>query len=203
MYAKWECSSGSPTTPTDPDPAPTDPAPKEETFDVTFDKNASDATLNGKSSDSCTTTTGSCRISGLPSATRDGYEFIGWYTAATGGTQITLPFVMTENVTLYAHWKLIKEKYTVTYDPRGGTVSKLEETVTAGDTIQEFPVPEREGYTFVGWFKEQGDGTGIYVKAPYTPPDDVELYASWIPALYYFYPKLLLLNILHIFSLIH
>lgn len=40
----------------------------------------------------------------LPTPTRSGYTFNGWYTAATGGTQVSSPYEPDANVTLYAHW---------------------------------------------------------------------------------------------------
>ncbi len=42
----------------------------------------------------------------LPTPTRTGYGFTGWYTAASGGTQVTADTVVTvlANQTLYAHW---------------------------------------------------------------------------------------------------
>ena len=42
----------------------------------------------------------------LPTPTRTGYNFDGWYTAATGGTKVTSSTTVaaTGNHTLYAHW---------------------------------------------------------------------------------------------------
>lgn len=42
----------------------------------------------------------------LPTLTRDNYIFVGWFTEATGGTQVTATtkHTSTENITLYAHW---------------------------------------------------------------------------------------------------
>ena len=42
----------------------------------------------------------------LPTLTRDNYIFVGWFTAATGGTEVTATTqcTSTDNVTLYAHW---------------------------------------------------------------------------------------------------
>lgn len=42
----------------------------------------------------------------LPTPTRTGYTFDGWYTAATGGTKVTSSTTVTTsgNQTLYAHW---------------------------------------------------------------------------------------------------
>ena len=43
---------------------------------------------------------------GLPTPTREGYIFDGWYTEAEGGTQVTndTKFNSANDVTLYAHW---------------------------------------------------------------------------------------------------
>ena len=43
----------------------------------------------------------------LPEVTRGGYEFLGWFTAAVGGTQVTAETVVTKDVTFYAHWKRV------------------------------------------------------------------------------------------------
>lgn len=44
----------------------------------------------------------------LPTPTRAGYKFLGWYTAATGGTEIisTTKVSITAAQTLYAHWEV-------------------------------------------------------------------------------------------------
>jgi uncharacterized repeat protein (TIGR02543 family) len=43
-------------------------------------------------------------IGDLPMPTRTGYTFTGWFTAATGGTQISATTQVTADVTYYAHW---------------------------------------------------------------------------------------------------
>ena len=40
----------------------------------------------------------------LPTPTRGGHSFVGWFTAATGGTQISASTKVNANVTYYAHW---------------------------------------------------------------------------------------------------
>lgn len=42
----------------------------------------------------------------LPTPTRVGYTFNGWFTEASGGTQITTTTVVEDNVTYHAQWKL-------------------------------------------------------------------------------------------------
>lgn len=43
-------------------------------------------------------------LDSLPTPTRDGYTFTGWFTAAEGGTAVTTETVFTEDTTVYAHW---------------------------------------------------------------------------------------------------
>jgi uncharacterized repeat protein (TIGR02543 family) len=44
----------------------------------------------------------------LPTPTRSGYTFDGWYTAATGGTKVTrIPQGSTGNKTFYARWSIV------------------------------------------------------------------------------------------------
>ena len=40
----------------------------------------------------------------LPTPTRTGYMFAGWWTSASGGTQITASTAVTDHVMYYAHW---------------------------------------------------------------------------------------------------
>jgi uncharacterized repeat protein (TIGR02543 family) len=45
----------------------------------------------------------------LPTVSRTGYIFKGWYTAASGGTKISTTTILTDNVTYYAQWEEIRE----------------------------------------------------------------------------------------------
>ncbi len=53
----------------------------------------------------------------LPTAARTGYTFIGWYTQAQGGTQVTETTPVSDGMELYAHWAF---NHHVTYDANGG-----------------------------------------------------------------------------------
>ena len=48
----------------------------------------------------------------LPTPTRSGYTFAGWYTASSGGTRVysTTKFTRSSNQTLYAHWTVSASK---------------------------------------------------------------------------------------------
>lgn len=44
-------------------------------------------------------------VKSLPTPTRDGYAFTGWFDAASGGTKITSSYKFTKDTTIYAQWK--------------------------------------------------------------------------------------------------
>ena len=46
-------------------------------------------------------------VGSLPRPTRSGYTFAGWFTAASGGTQVTDSTMVRSSVTYYAHWTLM------------------------------------------------------------------------------------------------
>ena len=48
----------------------------------------------------------------IPSATRDGYVFQGWYTSPTGGQKVTVLNASTDGAKLYAHWAVQTEETT-------------------------------------------------------------------------------------------
>ena len=115
----------------------------------------------------------------LPTLTREGYTFAGWFTKKDGGTQVTKETVVTTvaDHTLYAHWTA--KTCTVTFDVNGGTVTPAEQTVTYGSTYGELPTPTREGYTFAGWFTEQNGGTQVTKETVVKTVADHTLYAHW------------------------
>ena len=58
----------------------------------------------------------------LPSATRVGYEFLGWYTSPSAGVQISSTTnVPASNTTYYARWRSVS--YTLLLDGNSGTIS--------------------------------------------------------------------------------
>ena len=115
----------------------------------------------------------------LPTLTREGYTFEGWFTAQNGGTQVTAVTTVTTAADhmLYAHWTA--NEYTVTFNANGGTVTPAEQTVTYGSTYGELPTLTREGYTFAGWFTEKDVGTQVTAVTTVTTAADHMLYAHW------------------------
>lgn len=115
----------------------------------------------------------------LPTPTRTGYDFDGWYTRESGGTKVTATTSVGTNppTTLYAHW--IAKKYTVTLDANGGTVSMASRTATYGSKYPALPAPTRTGYTFDGWYTQKTDGTKVDDNTTVTTAADHTLYAHW------------------------
>ena len=58
----------------------------------------------------------------LATTSRTGYTFAGWFTAASGGTQVTAATIVStaSNHTLYAQWTALPN-HTVTFNSNGGT----------------------------------------------------------------------------------
>ena len=120
----------------------------------------------------------------LPTPTRTGYTFAGWYTAKTGGTKIENTTIVKANVTYYAHWTA--NKYKVTLDGQGATaMGTASATSTYGLAMPKIAIPKRPGYTFGGYFSgKNGSGTRYY-KADGTSArawniaKPVTLYAKW------------------------
>ena len=67
---------------------------------VTFDPNYADATERVPPM----AVTNGCAVGELPTPTRSGYTFDGWFTAADVGSRVLKDFAVTTNMTLYAHW---------------------------------------------------------------------------------------------------
>lgn len=59
---------------------------------------------NGILRDSNIQTTVNHRLTWLPTPTRDGYSFSGWYTQPSGGTMVTTGMIFYANTELYAQW---------------------------------------------------------------------------------------------------
>ena len=117
----------------------------------------------------------------LPTPTRPGYGFDGWFTAASGGTLVTSSTIVSLAVdhTLYAHWTA--KTLTATFDAQGGSVSPTSKPVTVGQAYGTLPTPARPGYVFDGWFTAAAPGGTAVTEATAVPETDsgIALYAHW------------------------
>lgn len=114
----------------------------------------------------------------LATPTRTGYTFDGWYTAASGGTQVTSSTTISKNTTIYAHWTIIK--YTISYNANGGTNAPASQTKNYGtDLTLSSVTPTRTGYTFKGWARTSTGSVEYQPGGTYGRNSDSTLYAIW------------------------
>ncbi|MBR1416564.1 MAG: InlB B-repeat-containing protein [Bacilli bacterium] len=140
-------------------------------YNVSFNANGGTSSIESKQ------VTYAEKYGELPTPTKLGYNFSGWYTHITKGSQKTADTVVyiTANETLYAHWDA--KKYTITFNSNGGSAVSSKE-VTYGEKYGELPTPVKEGYQFLGWYLNSDLTTGV--NSDSTVLDEVTtLYAKW------------------------
>jgi uncharacterized repeat protein (TIGR02543 family) len=117
----------------------------------------------------------------LPSATRTGFLFVGWFDKWSGGTQITADTVCNanEDVILYAHWKS-NGGYTITYNTGSGENSDTNATSyvkSSNDVVLEDATSDTQ--TFVGWYMDSSFKQSVGAISAGTT-GNVSLYALFI-----------------------
>ena len=122
-------------------------------YTVTFDPNAEGASVDPTNK----IVTFDAAYDTLPTPTREGYTFEGWYLSKTEFTDANKVEATTIVKTpgdhmLYANWAA--NTYTVTFNPNAddATVAPTSELVTFDAAYGELPTPTRENYRFVGWY---------------------------------------------------
>jgi uncharacterized repeat protein (TIGR02543 family) len=111
----------------------------------------------------------------LNNPTKEGYTFLGWYTEDTYSNELTeISSGMTGDMTLYAKWSI--NQYVITFNSnKGSLVSAI--TQDYNTTVEEPSEPERDGYTFSGWYSDSS------LLTPYVfstmPAENITLYAKW------------------------
>ena len=109
----------------------------------------------------------------LPTPTKEGFEFAGWYTDSD--EQFTGKNV-TEDITVYARWS---GTYDVIFNANGGSyadgTSVKSITAESNEDVTAPEVPTKEGYTFSGWFTDE-KCTNAFEGKVYA---NTTLYARW------------------------
>ena len=118
----------------------------------------------------------------LPTPTRSGYTFDGWFTSASGGNKVSSSTIIKANTTIYAHWTKNEtpaqvKTYTLTYNANGGSVSPASKTLNEGASYGNLPTPTRSGYTFDGWFTEINGGSKVSANTLIN--GNITIYAHW------------------------
>ena len=118
-------------------------------YTVTFD------TAGGDAMDPVTVING--RVPAKPAdPSRNGFTFIGWFADSAYTTPYTFGVLpVTANMTLYARWaenSADGKEYAINYDLGYEGADEIADTSTIGGKLYNVPTPEREGYTFEGWW---------------------------------------------------
>ena len=98
----------------------------------------------------------------LPTISATGYTFNGWFTAASGGTQVTNTTTLTNasHHTLYAHWKINQYKVTLN---KGTGISAVSGAGSFNyNSIRNINATVAPGYTWTGWTGYANTSTKAY-----------------------------------------
>ncbi|MBQ7252967.1 MAG: InlB B-repeat-containing protein, partial [Kiritimatiellae bacterium] len=125
----------------------------------------------------------------LPTATRTGYAFGGWWTEANGGgTRVTEESaVLPDAATLCAKWTA--KKHTVKFNANGGTGKMANQTMTYGTAAKlRSNAFKKSGCVFIGWSKTKTGKVayknGQSVKNLRSDTGTITLYAVWAKSKY-------------------
>ena len=122
-------------------------------------------------------------ISALPTPTRDGYDFEGWYI---GNTEYTVESTFNEDVTLTAKWT--KKNLTVTFDAGEGLMDNSTQDnevktktvkVAPGKTIPSIPGANCTDKSLKGWYT-QPNGQGTKLESNTVINANTTYYAYWV-----------------------
>ncbi|EIQ2376613.1 InlB B-repeat-containing protein [Listeria monocytogenes] len=108
--------------------------------------------------------------------TKEGYTFIGWYDAKTGGNKwdFSTDKMPAEDMTLYAQFSI--NDYTATFDVDG---KKTTELVNYQSMLLAPAEPKKVGYTFTGWYDAKTGGNKWDFATGKMPARDMTLYAQF------------------------
>lgn len=97
----------------------------------------------------------------LPTATKPYHTLNGWWTASSGGTQITEQTLVTDTVTYYAQWSIIQ--HTVNFNAYDGFTVTTSVNVDHGSSIgaANLPTATYPNHYFDGWWTEASGGTRV------------------------------------------
>lgn len=112
----------------------------------------------------------------IPSMTLARHQFLGWFTASTGGTQANVGTILTGDTTLYARFQ--QNLFNLTFVTDHGTAPSTVSVGAIPDLTASTYIISADGYAFGGWYTDQAC-TQAAVSG--TPIDaDTTLYAKWV-----------------------
>ncbi len=112
----------------------------------------------------------------LEDATKEGYTFNGWYTEQEFINEIeTIDTRLLQNFDLYAKFTI--NQYTISFNTNeGSTIAPI--TQDYNSAVSKPTDPTRDGYTFGGWFIDNGTFVNEYTFTT-MPLKGITLYAKW------------------------
>lgn len=156
LYARWNAT-----------PIPTPPPLGSITYVVAFDAAGGTAVTSIQVEDGKTIR--------LPSTTRQGYSFLGWFTGTLPGDVLfTANTTVIRDIALVARWE--RQSFMITFISNGGT--SIDPMVAQADSVIEAPlVPIKLNSGFEGWFLD------VNLTQLFTfntmPENSFTLYAAW------------------------
>lgn len=115
----------------------------------------------------------------LPNPNKAGYKFIGWFTAASGGTQVNkIDKGTVGDVALYARWEELTQ-YTITYELNEGTLTNPVIQYNVNELPIILDIPVREQHTFLGWYLTPDFNGERVTELGFDTTGNITLYARW------------------------
>ncbi|MBQ6660101.1 MAG: InlB B-repeat-containing protein, partial [Lachnospiraceae bacterium] len=124
----------------------------------------------------------------LPTPTRSGYKFLGWYTSKNGGSVVTSSSKVNAqmNHSIYAHWEALPPPTCkVSLNLNGGYGSDQyfgsftrNQGSTYGGNLDRDPTPP-SGKHFVGWYTSSSGGSRVYSSSTVPSQSSITLYAHY------------------------
>lgn len=111
---------------------------------------------------------------------KDGYNFYGWVYKNSSGTEVSFSgdTNVAESITVYP--KYTRDTFTVSFDPKNDGQTKTVNAPTNEALGDLMPAdPTKAGYSFVGWFYTDSDGTEHEFDASTVVNGKMEVYAKW------------------------
>lgn len=117
------------------------------------------------------------KLQTLPTPTKDGKVFLGWFTDAVDGVKVTTDTIFSANSMLFAHWEDASPvEYVVTFNANGGNTD-VASAVTVHGKLVGMPTPTKENHTFKGWFTGEVAGEKVTIDTLFDA--DTTVFARW------------------------